>query len=123
MTERSVASKLLIKPGQTVRLIGADAAQSALLGPLPDGATATGSGTTADVALLFARDRGRLDELLPQLEPFRASTVVWLCYPKGNTTDLNRDVIRVHVETLGWEAVGIVALDQAWSALRVKNLR
>lgn len=50
---------------------------------------------------------------------------LWICYPKGTSkkykSDLNRDSLRELVGTFNYEPVTLVALDQDWSALRIKD--
>jgi hypothetical protein len=50
---------------------------------------------------------------------------LWICYPKGTSkkykSDLNRDSLRELVGTFNYEPVTLVALDNDWSALRVKD--
>jgi hypothetical protein len=68
----------------------------------------------------------RRTDLERQLAPLKASlgprAILWLCYPKGRAlgTDLNRDVIREIAGKKGLQTVALVAVDDVWSALRVK---
>jgi hypothetical protein len=51
--------------------------------------------------------------------------VIWFAYPKQSSkklrSDLNRDVCREALEPLSLETVRQIAIDQDWSALRVKR--
>jgi hypothetical protein len=58
-----------------------------------------------------------LDQTLPSLADAR---VVWVCYPKGNKTDINRDTIWPRLAAAGWRLVSNVSIDSTWSALRAK---
>jgi hypothetical protein len=58
----------------------------------------------------------------------RASTpdaVIWFAYPKQSSkklrSDLNRDICRETLEPLSIETVRQIAVDEDWSALRVKR--
>ncbi|MBW1640658.1 DUF3052 domain-containing protein [Microbacterium resistens] len=119
---KTTAEKLLIKPGNTLFVMSAGEEEQSLLLPLPDAVVLTdGFGVPADVAVLFAPDRAtldsRLDVALPRLREARA---VWIAYPKGNRTDINRDSIWRRMEELGWTLTANVALDEVWSAVRGK---
>jgi hypothetical protein len=50
---------------------------------------------------------------------------LWICYPKGTSkkykSDLNRDTARELVGTYNYEPVTLVAIDNDWSALRIKD--
>lgn len=90
MTEKSTATKLQIKPDYTVYVTGQPDVEH-LIGRLPDGARTTGEQGHADAALVFVANsaelRQRLTDTLPRLGGAQA---VWICYPKGNKTDINR---------------------------------
>ncbi len=48
---------------------------------------------------------------------------MWVAYPKGNRTDINRDTVWPIVSEHGLRPIGQVALDDAWSALRFRPLK
>ncbi|MGX5697653.1 DUF3052 family protein [Agromyces soli] len=122
-TVRSIAEKLQIKPGDAVAFDGATAHEYALVGPLPDGASTVGPGDGPDAAVLFARDRAQLDELLAAAAPRLAGTrAVWIAYPKGNRSDINRDRIWSRVQEVGWTLNANVSIDETWSAVRMKPI-
>lgn len=121
---KTIAQKLQIKPGNDVLVAGADATQRGLLEPLPDGVTVTqGIGrATRDVAVIFAADRAALDARLAEALSFLAEArASWIIYQKGNRSDINRDSIWRRVEKLGWALNANVAIDDAWSAVRMKT--
>ncbi len=117
--QRSVAEKLQVKPGDTVGVVG----ETALLGPLPHGASFSRDLAGAEVGLVFVESRAELLErfaaLLPQPAAARA---VWFCYRKGNAADLNRDTIMRDSGDYGWRPNSNVAIDEIWSAVRVRPL-
>lgn len=118
---KTVAEKLLVKPGSTVHL-PADPDALRRLGPLPEGANAAPGIVGADVVVLLAPDLAALEERLADLPTARSARAVWFLYPKGRASDITRDAIRERVEQpdVGWTTVAIAAVDPAWSALRVK---
>ena len=74
---------------------------------------------------LFVRSAQELDEWLPQvLDKLNEDAVFWICYPKMASkikTDVNRDIIGKIVEdTTEYRLVSNVAIDDTWSALRLR---
>jgi hypothetical protein len=49
--------------------------------------------------------------------------ILWVAYPKGNRTDLNRDSLWPILSELGLRPVTQVSIDQMWSALRFRPLK
>ena len=50
---------------------------------------------------------------------------MWVSYPKlraKQVSDLSRDSIRERVEAMGWTTVTQVAVDNIWSALRLRPI-
>jgi len=45
--------------------------------------------------------------------------LLWMTYPKGKA-EINRDSIRIYAQTIGLQAVSLIAIDKTWSALRLK---
>ena len=124
MSDKPVAAKLLIKPGNAVWL--SDASREALLGPLPDGASlaASGPGDGAVVAVLVGDDAATVTSLLEAHAPaLHEVPVVWVLYPKGNRTDVNRDSLWRLIAPYGLRPITQVAVDETWSALRFRPIR
>ena len=93
---RSIAEKLQIKPNTELLFGPSTPEQRALLDPLPEGVTVVDGieRDTTDVAVMFASDRDELDALLIDVLPLLATPrAIWIGYPKGNKTDINRDSI------------------------------
>lgn len=119
---KTVAAKLLIKPGGTV-WVSADE-HRATLGPLPEGATYVPSPAEAAVAVFFATDAASARRLLQeQRDRLTAPAVLWVAYPKGNKADINRDTLWPIVGEYGLRPNGQVAVDETWSALRFRPLK
>jgi len=122
MAARSVAEKLLIKPGTT--LWSSDDARLELVEPLPAGVRRVDAPEQAATALVFADDAASLRDLLAtHQERFARPDVLWVAYPKGNRTDINRDSLWPILSELGLRPVTQVSIDQVWSALRFRPLR
>jgi hypothetical protein len=122
MAARSVAEKLLIKPDTT--LWSSDDARLELLEPLPAGVRRVDAPEQATTALVFADDAASLRDLLATHQNRLARPdVLWVAYPKGNRTDINRDSLWPILSELGLRPVTQVSIDQVWSALRFRPLR
>ncbi|TDD70504.1 hypothetical protein E1262_09710 [Jiangella aurantiaca] len=52
-----------------------------------------------------------------------APQVVWVAYPKGGRSDVNRDSLWPIVAEFGLRPNGQVAIDDVWSALRFRASR
>jgi hypothetical protein len=116
---KTIAEKLLIKPNTTVWL--SDPANLSLLTPMPDGVRETDKLATASTGILFVEDAASARKLM---EEHAADAVqpaaFWIAYPKGNTTDINRDTLWPIVAEFGMRPNGEVAIDSRWSALRFR---
>jgi len=121
MSTKTTAEKLLIKPGTTVW--SSHPEHLPLAGPLPDGVRVVDEPQDAGVALVFGEDaaslRRTLDEHAARLsEP----ATLWVAYPKGNRSDINRDTVWPIVAEHGLRPISQVALGDVWSALRFRPL-
>ena len=122
MASRSVADTLLIKPNTT--LWSSDASRLELVEPLPAGVRRVDAPEQATAALVFADDAASLRALLAtHQERLAQPEVLWVAYPKGNRTDINRDSLWPILGELGMRPVTQVAIDQVWSALRFRPLK
>jgi hypothetical protein len=124
MAERTVAEKLHVKSGDIVGLVGAAEAEAGLMRPLPAGSTLINGLLDAQVAIVFVHDlaelKAQLSQRLPHLQTTRA---VWICYPKGGRADINRDSIMREAGPVGWRAISNIAINDTWSAVRVRPLK
>jgi hypothetical protein len=126
MADKPVLQKLLLKPGMRAAVLNApDTYSQVLEGQWPE-----------DVSVVRALDESGFDfihafatqraELLRDGPAWRQALkpkgVLWVSYPKGKAiqTDLNRDIVRETVQQVGLDTVSQVAIDETWSALRLK---
>ena len=122
MSTRTIAEKLLIKPNTT--LWSSHPARLELLGPSPAGVRQVDGPEQARTALVFADDAASLRELVAiHQEQLARPEILWVAYPKGNRTDINRDSLWPILGELGLRPVTQVAIDQVWSALRFRPLK
>jgi len=78
-------------------------------------------------ALCFARNAAELAGLAPLvLDGLGEDAVLWFCYPKKSsrryTSDITREQGWEPVSERGFEGVAQVAVDEDWSALRLRHV-
>jgi len=122
MSDKPVAERLQVKGERRLAVLGASAALEKTIGVRK----ARADLAEADVALLFAPDRARLTAQLPGLLRKASKTaILWVAYPKLTSklaADLSRDVIHALAPKYGLDTVNQIAIDDDWSALRLKRL-
>jgi len=122
MSDRTIAAKLLVKPGSTVWVTPAD--RLGLLGALPPGVSVAATMAEAAVALALVEDAAAVRAFLEaHAADLAAPAVLWLAYPKGGRADINRDTLWPMVAIHGLRPITQVAIDATWSALRFRPLR
>ncbi len=125
MSDKSIAQKLFIKPGNKFLLIDPPAGYLAQMGELPEGTIIlSDSSCLVEVIQVFVTNRAELIEQLPRLKELLAPKgMIWVTYHKGTSkvkTDINRDTINTYAQTIGLEGVAMISIDEDWSALRLK---
>ncbi|MHB0965059.1 MAG: hypothetical protein ACYC36_01275 [Bellilinea sp.] len=123
--DNPLAKKLLIRSGSRLLVRNAPPGYLEKLEPLPDGVQLlTTVEVTFDVVLLFVHNKAEVDALaLESTMAARSGGVVWLIYPKKSKnaqTDINRDTGWDVLWDAGWVGIAIVAIDDAWAALRFR---
>ncbi len=125
MAAKTLAEKLLLKPGMTTALLHVPAELDGRLG-LPGDIALVDEAAGADFLLDFATTQVEAEQRLAALAPVvGAKTLAWLGYPKGSKAaglDLSRDTIAGFARSVGLVVVAIVALGATWSAVRVRPL-
>jgi hypothetical protein len=122
MSDKPVAERLQVKSDRRLAVIGASAALDGLVGARKTRAAVT----AADVVLLFVPDRAAFDANLPGLlRKMPQTAILWVAYPKLTSplaADLSRDVIHKLAPKYGLDTVSQIAIDEDWSALRLKRI-
>ncbi len=126
MAEKTLAQRLAIKEGKTVLVVDPPRGYLGRLGPLPKGARLVKSPSEPiDIIQVFVADQEELEAQLARLKGAMApGGMLWVSYHKGSSgipTDINRDTIRAYASAIGLQAVAQVAIDDDWSALRLKR--
>jgi len=119
MSDKPVAERLQVKKGRRLAVIGAPAAVDRAIG------AARARPAEAEVVLAFARDGAALKKQITELLRAPGTAILWLAYPKLTSKlagDLNRDVIHDAVPAHGLDTVSQIAIDDDWSAMRLKRV-
>jgi hypothetical protein len=125
MSAKPVAAKLLIKENYRVLFINRPEGYLTQTGGLPPGVTVLNDlEGIIDLIQLFVTSKKQLEAQLAGVTRFLAPKgLLWVTYPKGTSkvkADINRDSINAYAKSLGLQGVAMVAIDDTWSALRLK---
>jgi hypothetical protein len=125
MAEKSLAQKLLMKPGMRGAVVNAPAEFRDKLGELPEGAQLDSSvDGRYQFLLLFVESRATLQAWASKiLEAAQPGALLWIAYPKktsGKNADINRDAGWEPLKDVGWDAIAAISIDDTWSALRFR---
>jgi hypothetical protein len=102
-SQRPIARKLGIKSGNRVAVLHAPKGYTSTLGKVPADASLTTrlAGESFDLVQAFYEDQRTLKVDLPKLKKaIHPMGKIWVCWRKGNVTDLNRDSIWRSVKRL-----------------------
>jgi hypothetical protein len=123
MSDKSIAERLQVKNARTLAVIGADAKLDRAIGAKQ----ARADLESADVILYFVGDFAAFGRETPRIfKTAKAGVILWVAYPKLTSKlagDLNRDVIHRHAPQFGLDTVSQIAIDDTWSAMRLKPLK
>ena len=126
MSEKTIAEKLLLKPGRCLFVLNAPACYLENIGPFPNFSKIVGKNEHFDVLQLFIRSQADLEIEFPKAAKLvKAETIFWVCYPKKSgsiKTDLNRDILRAFAALKNWSGVNLISVNDDWSAMRFKPL-
>ena len=127
MSDKPIAQKLSLKPGNKFLLVNPPAGYLEMIGELPVGVSLLQEALTPVEAIqVFVSDRNELEARLPRLKHLMASKgMLWVTYHKGTSkvrTNINRDTIAAYARTLGLQGVAMISIDEDWAALRLKHV-
>ena len=124
MPDKTALDKMYVKNATALAVFNDGGEHAALLAQLP-AERLVSEGESADWVLLYARSRAELEQFLPTAQARLASGgAVWVAYRKGGIkagSDIHRDDIRLYAQESGLDSVAMVAIDNEWSALRLKQ--
>jgi hypothetical protein len=125
MTGKTVAQKARIQPGATV----------AVLDPVPGVVESLGLPedvafvlpTVAQLVFFFASTSDELQaKMPPAVAGLAPGAVLWVFFRKGSRAaglDMNRDSVWAVAEELDLRPLGLVSIDDTWSAFRLRPAR
>ena len=123
MADKTPAEKLRLTAGMKAALLHVPVELGPALG-IPESVQRVDDPGDADFILDFATTQAEAEERLRGLRPaMREKTVAWMGYPKGSKAagyDISRDTIWAFVKTIGLVLNANVALDEKWSAVRMR---
>jgi hypothetical protein len=119
---KSVAAKARVKPGTTVAVLNSVPAVVDSLG-LPKDVTFVAPGR-AQLVFLFVNSRSDLESKMPPaVAALAATSALWVFFRKGSKAaklNMNRDDVWAIAEKLGLRPLGLVSVDETWSAFRLR---
>jgi hypothetical protein len=122
VTQKTVAEKARIKAGATVAVLNGVPRVVESLG-LPKDATFVELGE-AQLVFLFVSTRAELEaQMPPAVAGLAPGAALWVFYRKGSKAaglDMSRESIWAIAETLGMRPLGLVGIDDTWSAFRLR---
>jgi hypothetical protein len=116
----SVASKLQLKPGQSVAVVSQPKDVDL---EIPGETPVVADPDSAEAVIVFATNRSELDKRRrPLISAAKRDAVTWLAYPKAGKlgADINRDSLYQLLLADGIQPVRQVSVDDTWSALRFR---
>ena len=130
-SQTPLASKLGIKEGREIVLVGAPEGFRELLEPLPASVTFAGKpGKATHIVHLFTAQRVELARALAAYRKLLSpQAVVWVSWPKKASkvaSEITEDTVRELALPLGFVDVKICAVTDVWSGLKLvvrKELR
>lgn len=122
MKTKSVAEKGRVKPGTTIAVLNSVPAVVKSLG-LPKDVRFV-EPKNAQLVFLFAKSRAELESRMPSaVSKLAATAAIWVFFRKGSKAaglDMSRDDVWASAEKLGLSPLGLVSVDETWSAFRLR---
>jgi hypothetical protein len=123
MTAKSVAAKARVKPGTTVAVLNSIPAVVESLG-LPEDVTFVPP-SKAQLVFLFVNTRADLESRMPRaVAALGATAALWVFFRKGSKAaklNMNRNDVWAIAERLRMRPLGLVSVDETWSAFRLSR--
>lgn len=123
MTEKTVAEKARVKAGTRIAVLNPAPGVVEALG-LPGDVALVEPGE-AQLLFLFVGTRAELDARMPAaVETLAPGAALWVFFRKGSKAaglDMSRDDVWAVAEKMGMRPLGIVGVDAAWAAFRLRR--
>ena len=122
MTAKTVAEKARLKPGTTIAVLHRVPGVVESLG-LPVGMEFV-EPAEALLVFLFVNTRAELEARMPPaVAALAPGAALWVFYRKGSKAaglDMSRDDVWALAEKLGLRPLGLLGIDDTWSAFRLR---
>jgi hypothetical protein len=122
MPGKTVAQKGRVEPGARIAIVNRVPGIVESLG-LPKDVEFV-EPAEADLVFLFVRTRAELEaKMPPAVAALRPASAIWVFFRKGSRDarlDMNRDTVWGIAERLGMRPLGLVGVDDTWSAFRLR---
>jgi hypothetical protein len=123
VTSRTVAQKARVKPGATIAVINRVPGIVESLG-LPDDVTFV-KPAAAQLVFLFVRTRAELEARMPRaVAALKPGSAIWVFFRRGSRDaglDMNRDTVWAVAEKLDMRPLGLVGINEIWSAFGLRR--
>ena len=125
MADSPLVKRLVLKPGYRFLLLNAPEGYREQVGELPaDVQLEDQPSGRYDLVQVFVKSKAELDAVgRTLLEAVKPNGLLWVSYPKKTSkikTDISRDYGWESLQEAGWGGVAIIAIDDTWSAFRIK---
>jgi hypothetical protein len=125
VSEKTVAQKARIKPGTSIAVVNPAPGVVASLG-LPDD-VAFVAAEEAQLVFLFVSTMAELESMMPPaVRSLASGAALWVFYRKGSKTaglDMSRNSVWEIAEKMNLRPLGLVSIDDTWSAFRLRRAK
>lgn len=123
MSDKTAAEKARVKPGSTVAVINPVPEVVERIG-LPDDTVFVDDPAGAQLVFLFVSSHAELDAMMePAARALATGSALWVFFRKGSKSaglDMNRDDVWAVAQKLDMRPLGLVGVDETWSAFRLR---
>lgn len=123
MPDKTPAQKAHVKPGTSVSVLDPAPGVVEAVGLPADTAFVEPEG--AGLVFVFVRTKADLESAMrPAARRMSKDASLWVFYRKGSKDagfDVNRDDVWAMAGSLGMRPLGLVSIDESWSAFRLKH--
>ena len=123
MSEKTVAQKARVKPGSKIAVVNRVPGVVESLGLPKD--VAFVKPAAAQLVFLFVRTRAELEAQMPRaVAALGPGSALWVFFRKGSKVaglDMNRDDVWALAEKLDMRPLGLIGVDEVWSAFRLRR--
>jgi hypothetical protein len=121
--DKTVAQKARVKPGAKIAVLNRVPGIVESL-RLPKGVEFVKL-AKADLVFLFVRTRAELEKRMPPaVAALGPAAAIWVFFRKGSAgagLDMNRDTVWAVAEKLDMRPLGLISVDESWSAFRLRR--